>query len=174
MTPRQIDLVQQSFAEVKPIAATAAELFYGRLFTLDPSLRPLFKGDIVRQGQMLMSMIGAAVAGLRNLDTLAPVVRQLGARHVGYGVRNEENVFNVPRRKLPEGKIEPGMTLQMRTEQGPVMATVKSLKGDYVTIDANHPLADMTLHFEVKVVDVRDATAEELEHGHIHGAGGHH
>jgi hemoglobin-like flavoprotein len=89
MESRQIDLVQQSFAEVKPIAATAAELFYGRLFTLDPSLRPLFKGDIVRQGQMLMSMIGAAVAGLRNLDTLAPVVRQLGARHVGYGVRNE-------------------------------------------------------------------------------------
>ena len=89
MDSRQIDLVQQSFAEVKPIAATAAELFYGRLFTLDPSLRPLFKGDIVRQGQMLMSMIGAAVAGLRNLDTLAPVVRQLGARHVGYGVRRE-------------------------------------------------------------------------------------
>ena len=92
----------------------------------------------------------------------------------GYGVRNEESVFNVPRRKLPEGKIEPGMTLQLRTEQGPVMATVKAIKGDYVTIDANHPLADMTLHFEVKVVDVRDATAEELEHGHIHGPGGHH
>ena len=89
MESRQIDLVQQSFAEVKPIAATAAELFYGRLFALDPSLRPLFKGDIVRQGQMLMSMIGAAVAGLRNLDTLAPVVKQLGARHAGYGVRKE-------------------------------------------------------------------------------------
>jgi hemoglobin-like flavoprotein len=89
MESRQIDLVQHSFAEVKPIAATAAELFYGRLFVLDPSLRPLFKGDIVRQGQMLMSMIGAAVAGLRNLDTLAPVVRQLGARHAGYGVRKE-------------------------------------------------------------------------------------
>ena len=89
MESRQIDLVQQSFAEVKLIAATAAELFYGRLFALDPSLRPLFKGDIVRQGQMLMSMIGAAVAGLRNLDTLAPVVKQLGARHAGYGVRKE-------------------------------------------------------------------------------------
>src|SRR6266498_3227346 len=83
----------------------------------------------------------------------------------GYGVRDEENIFNVPRRKLPEGKIEPGMTLQLRTEQGPVMAMVKAIKGDYVTIDANHPLADMTLHFEVQVVEVRDATAEELEHG---------
>jgi len=89
MSPQQIELVQQSFALVKPIAAQAAELFYGRLFTLDPALRPLFKGDITRQGQMLMSMIGAAVAGLRDLETLAPVVRQLGARHVGYGVRTE-------------------------------------------------------------------------------------
>jgi hemoglobin-like flavoprotein len=89
MTPHQINLVQQTFADVKPIAGAAAELFYARLFMLDPSLRPMFKGDIARQGQMLMSMIGAAVAGLRDLGTLAPVVRQLGARHVRYGVRDE-------------------------------------------------------------------------------------
>lgn len=89
MTPHQIDLVQQSFAEVKPIAAAAADLFYTRLFTLDPTLRPMFKGEMTRQGQMLMSMIGAAVNGLRNLDKLAPVVRQLGARHTDYGVRTE-------------------------------------------------------------------------------------
>lgn len=88
MSPHQIDLVQRSFAKVKPIAATAAELFYNRLFSLDPALKPMFKsGDMAKQGQMLMSMIGAAVAGLRNLETLAPVVRQLGARHVGYGVQ---------------------------------------------------------------------------------------
>ncbi len=89
MTPQQIDLVQKSFADVKPIAATAAALFYSRLFTLDPALRPMFKGEMLKQGQMLMSMIGAAVAGLKNLETLAPVVRQLGARHVRYGVRTE-------------------------------------------------------------------------------------
>ncbi len=87
MTPQQITLVQASFADVKPIAATAAELFYNRLFTLDPSLRPLFKGDMGQQGQMLMSMIGAAVSGLKDLERLAPVVRQLGARHVRYGVK---------------------------------------------------------------------------------------
>ena len=92
----------------------------------------------------------------------------------GYGIRDEENVFNVPRRKLPDGKLAPGMTMQLQTEQGPVVATVKAVKGDYVTIDANHPLADMTLHFEVKVVSVRDATDEELAHGHIHAPGGHH
>jgi nitric oxide dioxygenase len=89
MSPKQIDLVQKSFGEVKPIAAAAADLFYKRLFALDPSLRPMFKGEMTKQGQMLMSMIGAAVNGLRNLETLAPVVRQLGARHAGYGVRTE-------------------------------------------------------------------------------------
>lgn len=87
MTPRQITLVQATFADVKPIATTAAELFYNRLFTLDPKLRPLFKGDMGQQGQMLMSMIGAAVSGLKDLERLAPVVRQLGARHVRYGVQ---------------------------------------------------------------------------------------
>jgi hemoglobin-like flavoprotein len=89
MTPQQIDLVQQSFSRVQPIADAAAELFYDRLFTLDPSLRPLFRGDMKQQGRMLMSVIGVAVNGLRNLDTLAPVVRKMGARHVGYGVKTE-------------------------------------------------------------------------------------
>jgi hemoglobin-like flavoprotein len=89
MSPQQIDLVQKSFNEVKPIAAAAAALFYDRLFTLDPSLRPMFKGEMTKQGQMLMSMIGAAVMGLRDLERLAPVVRQLGARHADYGVRTE-------------------------------------------------------------------------------------
>ena len=89
VTPQQVTLVQQSFELVKPIAPAAAQLFYGRLFTLDPSLRILFKGDMTQQGNKLMTMIGAAVAGLRNLEKLAPVVRTLGAKHVGYGVRTE-------------------------------------------------------------------------------------
>ncbi|MBC7601802.1 MAG: hemin receptor [Ramlibacter sp.] len=89
MTPKQISLVQKSFADVKPIAGPAATLFYNRLFSLDPSLRRMFKGDLTLQGQMLMSVIGTAVSGLSNLETLAPIVRKLGARHVGYGVRTE-------------------------------------------------------------------------------------
>jgi hemoglobin-like flavoprotein len=92
MSPQQIDLVQRSFNEVKPIAAAAAALFYKRLFMLDPSLRPMFKGEMTKQGQMLMSMIGAAVVGLRNLEKLAPVLRQLGARHAGYGVNSAHYV----------------------------------------------------------------------------------
>jgi hemoglobin-like flavoprotein len=89
MSPTQIELVQTSFNDVKPVAAVAAELFYNRLFTLDPSLRPLFKGDMKRQGDLLMTMLAAAVRGLSNLEALAPVVRQMGARHAGYGVRAE-------------------------------------------------------------------------------------
>ena len=92
----------------------------------------------------------------------------------GYGVRDEKNIQNVPRRKLPEGKLQPGMRVRLQTNHGQIVALVTAIKGDYVTIDTNHPLAGMTLHFEVKVTDVRDATAEELEHGHVHGPGGHH
>ena len=92
----------------------------------------------------------------------------------GYGERDDGNVRNVPRRRLPEGKIEPGMRLRLQTDEGPISALVTAVRGDYVTIDGNHPLAGMTLHFDVKIVEVRDATAEELEHGHVHGPGGHH
>jgi FKBP-type peptidyl-prolyl cis-trans isomerase SlyD len=92
----------------------------------------------------------------------------------GYGMRSEGNIRSVPRRRLPEGKIEPGMRLRLKTDHGQLAALVTAVRGDYVTIDANHPLAGMTLHFEVTVVEVRDATAEEMAHGHVHGPGGHH
>jgi hemoglobin-like flavoprotein len=86
MTPNQVQLVQSSFAKVMPIAQIAADLFYARLFEIDPSLKPMFKGDLKRQGLMLMSMIGTAVRGLSNPDGLIPVLRNLGQRHAGYGV----------------------------------------------------------------------------------------
>jgi hemoglobin-like flavoprotein len=89
MTPEKIDLVQTSFRKVMPISATAADLFYGRLFELDPALKPLFKGDMKEQGRKLMQMIGTAVASLRDLPTLVPVVQALGKKHAGYGVKAE-------------------------------------------------------------------------------------
>jgi hemoglobin-like flavoprotein len=89
MTPEQIALVRTSFASVVPIKETAADLFYGRLFELDPSLKPLFKGDMKEQGLKLMAMIGTAVGGLDRLDSIVPAVQALGRRHVGYGVKNE-------------------------------------------------------------------------------------
>ena len=89
MNSRQIELVQSSFAQVVPIADTAAALFYGRLFELDPSLRPMFRGDLKEQGKKLMDMIRAVVGNLRTLDRIVPGIRALGSRHAGYGVRDE-------------------------------------------------------------------------------------
>jgi len=86
MTPAQIDRVKTSFAAVAPIADRAGMLFYERLFALDPSLRPLFKGDIATQSKKLMQMIAIAVNNLERLDAIVPAVQALGARHAGYGV----------------------------------------------------------------------------------------
>lgn len=86
MTPRQVQIVQQSFQKIAPIADVAANLFYARLFELDGSLRKLFSGDMKRQGNMLMGMIGAAVRGLSDPNALIPVLTALGRRHTGYGV----------------------------------------------------------------------------------------
>ena len=89
MNRLQIDLVQRSFDLVEPIAPTAAAIFYSKLFEADPRLRVLFKGDMKQQGERLMSMIGAAVSMLDRAEALLPVLRNLGKRHVGYGVRDE-------------------------------------------------------------------------------------
>ena len=83
---RQIAIVRSTFAQVEPIADTAAELFYNKLFELDPSVRAMFKGDMVEQGRKLMTMIKTAVAGLDKLETILPAVESLGQRHAGYGV----------------------------------------------------------------------------------------
>jgi nitric oxide dioxygenase len=89
MAPSDITLVKDSFRKIVPIADQAAALFYARLFELDPSLRPMFRGDMHEQGRKLMAMIATAVAALERLDTIVPAVRQLGARHAGYGIREE-------------------------------------------------------------------------------------
>ena len=81
-----IDLVQQSFMRIEPISMVVGRTFYERLFETNPEIQALFKGDMEAQGEQLMDMIGAAVAGLDDLDTLIPIVQQLGARHRKYGV----------------------------------------------------------------------------------------
>ena len=87
MTPEHISLVQSTFAHLCPHAETAATLFYTRLFTLDPSLRSLFRGNMQQQGAMLMRMLALAVDGLHHPETLVGPLQALGQRHVGYGVR---------------------------------------------------------------------------------------
>ena len=89
MTHEDILLVQFSWRKMLPVKNAAAEFFYLKLFELDPTLRPLFSGDMEQQGAMFMRMISAAVRGLDHLDALLPIVRDLGRRHVAYGVRDE-------------------------------------------------------------------------------------
>ena len=89
MNQQQIHLVRSTFAMVQPIAGDAAALFYDHLFRADPTLRPLFKGDMTHQGQRLMGMIGSALQLLDRPAALLPVLRSLGARHAGYRVREE-------------------------------------------------------------------------------------
>jgi len=88
MTPENQALVRYSFAKVVPIAPQAAAIFYDRLFVLDPSLKLLFKGDMIEQGRLLMAMIGTAVDNLDKLETIVPAVQDLGRRHATYDVQS--------------------------------------------------------------------------------------
>ena len=89
MTPTQVQLVQTTWEKVVPISEQAAVLLYGRLFELDPALKPLFTSDIKEQGKKLMQMITVAVRGLNDLPKLIPAVEALGRGHIGYGVKDE-------------------------------------------------------------------------------------
>ena len=108
--------------------------------------------------------------------------RQAGDRFVvdvapedGYGTYVDELVQVVPRNAFHGvDDLAVGMPFQAQTTQGVIDVVVTVIEGDEVTVDGNHPLAGETLHFEVEVVEVRAATAEEISHGHVHGAGGHH
>jgi len=89
MNAEQITLVQKSFEKVRPIAAMAAELFYGRLFEIEPATKHLFKGDMIEQGRKLMDTIEIIAKGLSVPEVILPAVKQLAERHVGYGVKDE-------------------------------------------------------------------------------------
>jgi len=93
----------------------------------------------------------------------------------GYGARDPEGVFGVPRNAFPaEAKLEVGMSFVGEDEEGQaVPVRVVEVRDDVVIVDANHPLAGEKLFFHVDIRDVRDATLEELMHGHAHGPGGH-
>ena len=93
----------------------------------------------------------------------------------GYGERQENMVQKVSKSGFQgDEELVVGMQVQVETQNGPAIAMVTEIMGEDVTLDMNHPLAGVTLNFDVEVVDVREATDEELDHGHVHGPGGHH
>jgi FKBP-type peptidyl-prolyl cis-trans isomerase SlyD len=93
----------------------------------------------------------------------------------GYGVRHAELTQEVPKEAFQGVEdLQPGMQFQGRGPQGAINVTVTKVEGNTVTVDGNHPLAGQTLHFAIEVTQVREASEEELAHGHVHGEGGHH
>jgi FKBP-type peptidyl-prolyl cis-trans isomerase SlyD len=93
----------------------------------------------------------------------------------GYGEMDEEAFLEVPRSEFPEDMpLKPGLEMELTGPEGqPMYARVESIEGENVTLNMNHPLAGKELHFDVKVVNLRDATDEEMDHGHAHGAHHH-
>lgn len=134
-------------------------------------------------GQQIDSSDGEALNYLHGNGNLIPgLEKQLEGKKQGdklhcviapedaYGMRDEEMVFSVTKNDFAESeKIELGMQFHAPHEGGVSVVTVTAIDGDKITLDANHPLAGKTLHFDVSVKEIREATPEELEHGHVHG-----
>ena len=91
-----------------------------------------------------------------------------------YGERREGMTQRVPKKHFGEQRLMPGMQVVLNTNFGPRAVTIEKVGMSVVDVDLNHPMAGKDLHFDIEVVDVREASAEELEHGHVHGEGGHH
>jgi FKBP-type peptidyl-prolyl cis-trans isomerase SlyD len=151
-----------------------------RVVTLDYSLRDA-AGELIDSsegGEPLVYIHGndniitgleKHLEGKTSGDSLKCVIPAVDA----YGEHDAELIFKINKKEFGEGtKVEQGMQFEAHGEEGAQIVTVVKVEGDEVTIDANHPLAGEELHFDVKVMDVREASADELEHGHVHSACG--
>jgi len=124
----------------------------------------------IQGGGNIIPGLEKALVGKRAGDKLQVKV----APNEGYGEHNPNLIQQVPRRAFQGiNDIKPGMSFQAQGSQGPMRVTVTGVAGDMVTVDGNHPLAGETLNFDVEIAEVRAASAEEMEHGHVHGPGGH-
>ena len=132
------------------------------------------------QGEPLAYLHGAGniIPGLENAllgKTVGETFTVTVPAAEGYGEYNPELVQEVPVQMFQGvDNIQAGMQFQAQTDDGVQIVTVKAVEGENVIVDANFPLAGQDLTFEVEIVEIRDATEEELQHGHAHGAGGHH
>ena len=121
--------------------------------------------------------VGNIIPGLEkemNGKVVGDKVNAVIAPEEAYGVRQENLIQSVPKSGFQgDEELVAGMQVQVGTSNGEAIATVTNVEGEDVTLDMNHPLAGVTLHFDVEVMEVRAATNEELSHGHVHGPGGH-
>lgn len=146
-------------------------------YTLKNSEGTLLDTSEGREPLVYLHGVGALIPGLEKElegkgagDKLNAVI----APEHAYGERRDDLMKLVPKSGFQgEEKMVVGMQVQLQTEHGPAIATISKIEGEDVTLDLNHPLAGMTLHFDVAVEDIREATEDEISHGHVHGPGGH-
>jgi FKBP-type peptidyl-prolyl cis-trans isomerase SlyD len=156
------------------IAENTAVCFH---YTLTNDAGEVIDSSAGREPLAYLHGAGSIVPGLENaMQGRAPGDRfeVKVAPEEGYGQRHEGMVQRVPRSAF-QGveRIEVGMQFQARGPQGQMSVTVAEVSAEEITVDGNHPLAGQTLNFAIEVVSVREASAEELAHGHVHGPGGH-
>ncbi len=146
-------------------------------YTLKNSEGELLDTSDGREPLVYLQGVGALIPGLeKELEgkEKGENVKAVIAPEDAYGSRRDDLLKVVPKSGFRgEEQMQEGMQVQLDTEHGPALAIISKIDGEDVTLDLNHPLADMTLHFDVTIVDVREASAEEIEHGHVHGPGGH-
>lgn len=146
-------------------------------YTLKNSEGTLLDTSEGRQPLVYLHGVGALIPGLeKELEgkTSGTDVVAIIPPEEAYGTRREDLMKIVPKSGFQgDEEMQEGMQVQLQTEHGPAIAVIYKIEGEEVTLDLNHPLADMTLHFDVNIVDVRAASEEEIAHGHVHGPGGH-
>jgi FKBP-type peptidyl-prolyl cis-trans isomerase SlyD len=120
--------------------------------------------------QNIIPGLEVALEGLKPGDRKKVTVQPTEA----YGQHNPELIFALPLSQFGGQPPQMGMMVQLQSPEGEMMATIKQIENDQVTLDANHPLAGQVLNFDVEIVEVRNASDEELSHGHPHGPNGHH
>ncbi len=160
---------------------TATTVTDGQVVSLEYTLRVDGKVvDTSEGGEPLEYLHGAAniIPGLeREMDGMAVGESKtvVIAASDGYGEMDEEAFIEVPRSEFPDDMpLKPGLEMELSGPEGqPMYARVESMEGETVVLNMNHPLAGKELHFDVKVVNLRDATDEEMDHGHAHGAHHH-
>lgn len=147
-------------------------------YTLKNNAGEVLDSSQGREPLLYLHGVGALIPGLENeIDGMEKgqsktVVVQ--PEHA-YGHRSDELLHVVPKSGFQgDEEMQVGMQVQLETEQGPAIASISKIEGDDVTLDLNHPLAGEVLTFEISITDVREATADEITHGHVHGPGGHH
>ena len=121
--------------------------------------------------------IGSLIVGLENElngkavgDKISTTIQP----EEGYGQRNDALLQKTPIDRFGDTEVKPGMQFQSNGEGGPIIVTIVKIEDGIVFVDGNHPLAGVVLNFDVEVMEIRDASEEELSHGHVHGPGGHH